>query len=113
MQPRFREWKGTGSALDFVVSLNLKRRHLNESQRGMIASGLATTGKGRPKNNRPIGLLSQPEAAEKLSVTLRTVKRAVQVRDHGNEELVEAVESGRNRRPLDKAIRSAGYCWCL
>ena len=32
VEPRFETWDGQGSALELVVSLNLRRRHLNESQ---------------------------------------------------------------------------------
>lgn len=35
--PKFRTWDGVGSLVAFVVSLNLKRRHLTSSQRAMIA----------------------------------------------------------------------------
>ncbi len=37
VQPHFREWDGNGSLVSFVVSLNLKRRHLSSSQRAMAA----------------------------------------------------------------------------
>lgn len=37
VSPRFREWDGKGSLIKFVVSLNLHRRHLNSSQRAMLA----------------------------------------------------------------------------
>jgi hypothetical protein len=36
--PRFVEWDGVGSPLAFVVSRNLHRRHLNESQRAVIGA---------------------------------------------------------------------------
>lgn len=36
--PDFREWNGKGDLTAFVVSLNLHRRHLTESQRGVIAA---------------------------------------------------------------------------
>lgn len=35
--PRFVEWQGEGSPLALVLSLNLHRRHLDESQRSLIA----------------------------------------------------------------------------
>ncbi len=41
VEPQTREYRGS-DPLGLVVSLNLKRRHLNESQRGMIAARLAT-----------------------------------------------------------------------
>lgn len=38
VEPRFDEWDGSGSPLTFVLARNLHRRHLNESQRAMIAA---------------------------------------------------------------------------
>jgi len=36
-EPKFRNWDGQGSLVEFVVSLNLYRRHLTASQRAVIA----------------------------------------------------------------------------
>lgn len=38
--PLFRNWKNDGSLVAFVVSLNLNRRHLNQSQKAAIALDL-------------------------------------------------------------------------
>lgn len=38
IEPRFEEWDGQGSPLAFVLSRNLHRRHLDESQRAVIAA---------------------------------------------------------------------------
>src|SRR5437899_1432072 len=47
--------------LAFVISMNLRRRHLDESQRSMVAKRLATLTVGRPK----IGQMAQiPTQAE-------------------------------------------------
>lgn len=37
VEPRYREWSGTGSLVSFTLSLNLKRRHLSASQRAALA----------------------------------------------------------------------------
>jgi site-specific DNA-methyltransferase (adenine-specific) len=37
IEPRYREWDGQGSLVQFVVSLNLHRRHLTSSQKAAIA----------------------------------------------------------------------------
>ncbi len=38
IEPHFRAWGGQGSAVDFVVSLNLHRRHLTPGQKAMVAA---------------------------------------------------------------------------
>ena len=45
VEPHFRTYEGDNPTA-FVVSLNLRRRHLDESQRAMVASRLATLGDG-------------------------------------------------------------------
>ena len=46
VEPKFQEWNGKGSLVAFVVSLNLHRRHLNESQRALVAARIANLGEG-------------------------------------------------------------------
>jgi hypothetical protein len=40
VRPRFEQWQGIGSPLDWVISENLVRRHLTSSQRSVIAYDL-------------------------------------------------------------------------
>lgn len=58
----------------FVVSLNLHRRHLSESQRGMVAAKLANMPAHRPSDNSANLQTSQADAAKLLNVSTRTVK---------------------------------------
>lgn len=37
IEPRFQEWDQKGTLVDFVLSLNLKRRHLTSTQKAMVA----------------------------------------------------------------------------
>lgn len=85
---------GGDDPFGFVISLNLHRRHLNESQRGMVAARLATMPRGARTDLAPIGALSQAQAAEKLSVGERTVERAKSVQQSGDEQLIAAVDAG-------------------
>lgn len=94
IEPQFREWDGEGSAVSFVVSLNLHRRHLNESQRAMVAARLSTAERGRPKLNDSIESFNRQTAAETLNVSRESVARAAKVLRHGDAELVAAVKSG-------------------
>ena len=93
-QPQTRVYDGF-DAVAFVVSLNLHRRHLSESQRGMVAAKLANMPSHRPDNNSANLQTSQSKAAELLNVSTRTVAAATKVKDEGAEELVAAVEQGR------------------
>lgn len=86
-------------ALAFVLSANLRRRHLNESQRAMSAARVATLPDGGAmyrKNGAPRGAPSQNEAAALFGVGRRSVQRARVVLDAGDltTDLVEAIEAG-------------------
>ena len=89
---------GNDGLVAFVVSLNLHRRHLNESQRAMVAARIANLPHGGAVyalSDPPIGgSLSQPQAAELLNVGERSVQRAQRVQDHAAPELAGAVDSG-------------------
>ena len=76
-----------------VVSLNLHRRHLDESQRAMVAAKIATLPKGANQHVQ-ICTPSREKAAELLNVSTRTVASARKVLDEGAPELVAAVERG-------------------
>lgn len=94
-----------GDPLKWVLSKNLHRRHLSESQRAMIAARLATMGQGRPSTWRDglddkssnlsnLSDVKQTDAAEMLSVSRSSVQTAGRVLEHGAPELVQAVEKG-------------------
>lgn len=107
----------TGSereALDWVISKNLRRRHLTESQRAMVAAKLATLKAGDNQHRGaardevpPIGgtdlagempppapIVSQDDAAKLLNVSQRSIQRASAVEEKGAAELKEAVTKG-------------------
>jgi hypothetical protein len=76
-------------------SLNLHRRHLDESQRAIVAAKIAKLPKGANQHTAPANLPTQSRAAELLNVSERSVRAARSVIDHGAPELVHAVEQGR------------------
>lgn len=94
VEPRFREWPGKGDLIAFVVSLNLHRRHLSESQRALVAARIATLQQGEKKDNAQNCALSQSDAAEMLNISRRSVQHAAKVLRDGVSDLQEMVESG-------------------
>lgn len=102
VEPKFVEYEGD-DPVSFVISLNLRRRHLDEGQRGMVAAKLANLGHGGDRRsdqeaNLPLETAPAPvsvaQAAELLNVSERTVKTARAVQRDGAPELVAAVERG-------------------
>lgn len=91
--PQF-EWYDGDDPTGYVVSLNLHRRHLNESQRAMIAARLANAPSGARTDLAPIGARSQKDAAKMLNVGERSVERAATVLRKGTAEMVAAVDAG-------------------
>jgi hypothetical protein len=76
----------------FVISLNLKRRHLSTSQRAMIAAKLATLTDGQRADL--VAGTSIEEAAQLLNVGRASVERARIVHEQDEPELIRAVETG-------------------
>jgi hypothetical protein len=89
-----------GDPLAWVISINLKRRHLDESQRAMVAANIANLGLGANQfgsaNLRTLSAppVSQAIAAKMLNVSERSVANAAVVRDKAEPELKHAVEQG-------------------
>lgn len=107
VEPIFEVYEGD-DALAYVISLNLKRRHLSESQRAMVAAKIANLDKGanqhvgasanlrmlpgiepNPASPPPV---TQRAAADMLNVSERAVSDAKRVQRDGVPELAEAVE---------------------
>ena len=92
--------------LGFVISHNLHRRHLTESQRASVAAKLANMRHGERADYRadrganlpicdaPEAPVTVSEAAAMLSVSERSVKSARKVHEKGAPELVAAVDAG-------------------
>ena len=88
--------------LRFVISRNLHRRHLDASQRALIAAELANIKSGEfagnqhvPSANLQRAQLSQTAAANLMNVSPRSVADAVKVRNEGEPELFQAVKEGK------------------
>ena len=92
IEPTFEPYAGS-DPLGYVISLNLRRRHLDESQRAMVAAKLATLQRG-DNQHAQICAPSQERAGELLNVSRRTVQHAREVQEQGAPELISAVERG-------------------
>jgi N6-adenosine-specific RNA methylase IME4/ParB-like chromosome segregation protein Spo0J len=81
--------------LAFVIDKNLKRRHLNDDQRRMVAARLASLGRGRPTGNTADCGISRKEAAQLLSVDEAGVERARTVIAKAAPEVKAVVDTGK------------------
>lgn len=109
---RYETFSGTDrDALNWVISKNLRRRHLNESQRSRIADKITTLRLGDNQHSRePASIeapsflptevpaeaaVSQAEAAEIMNTSRSGVQRAAILREKGAAELGDAVDAGK------------------
>lgn len=81
----------------FVLSKNLHRRQMTESQRGMVGAKLANMRQGARTDLAPIGARSDAQAAKATHVSERTIERGKAVLRDGASELQRKVESGELR----------------
>ncbi len=86
-------------------SMFVKRRHLSESQRAMIAARIATLPKGANQHVE-ISTPSQAEAAERLSVSRESVIMGRKVLNSGDHELIAFVDN--RKLPVSLAAKLAG-----
>lgn len=108
VEPRFREWDGGGSLVSFVVSLNLNRRHLNESQRAIVAAEVKIASTRPQKEGVQICTpISQTDAAKIFNVSRRSVASATKVLEQAVPEVVEIVKAGN--MSVHEAEKVAGY----
>lgn len=88
-------------ALAYVLSTNLHRRHLTESQRAAVAAKLANMKRGGDrKSDQTANLqddrasITQAQAAQMLNVSERSVATAKKVIENAAPELIHSVEKG-------------------
>ncbi|MDX0258944.1 S-adenosylmethionine-binding protein [Sinorhizobium meliloti] len=89
-----KEYEGK-DPLGFVLSLNLHRRHLTESQRAMVAARIVDWERGINQSTAGSANLPTREAARRLSISERAIIAAKRVREHGTEALADAIRDGR------------------
>jgi hypothetical protein len=101
------------SPLNCVVSLNLHRRHLSESQRAIISAKLANIENGQVGGGHDrqagkfAGLVDQPTAARMLNVSERSLRTAKEILK-ASPELAEEVEAGeKSLHRAQKEVRRA------
>ena len=81
--------------VDYVISLNIKRRHFAASQKAMFAEAVASLRPGRPTQTGSTAALTQAQAAERFGVSPRSIREARVVRENAAPEVVEAVQQGK------------------
>ena len=96
VKPQFKTWDGQpGAEFVYVISVNLHRRHLSESQRAMIGSKIAAWKLGDNQHKGgSANLPTQFQAAEMLNVSERSVRAAAKIRSEAPPEIIQAVERG-------------------
>ena len=97
VEPSFEMYEGN-DPLAYIVSANLRRRHLDTGQRAMVAARLATLRVGDNQHDPEgagIRAPSQRQAATMLNISRDSVQRARIVLDQGDLDLQRAVNSGR------------------
>jgi hypothetical protein len=80
-------------ALAYVISMNVKRRHLSASQRALIAARLVTSKLGGDRSVILPTEITQDQVAKLAGVATKTVTDAVKVL--GSPELAEKVLAGK------------------
>lgn len=110
IEPRYEQYNGT-DPLEYIISINLHRRHLNESQRALIAAKIKPMFEVEAKERqirKPINSVSanlrpqkkhksSADAAKLFNVSPRLVESASKILKNGDEKLIETIEQGKKK----------------
>ena len=100
-EENYRKYDGP-DPLAFVVSSNLHRRHLTESQRAIIAASLVTTRLG--DNQHKAHGIDNEKAAKLFAIGETSIKTAKDVAERAAPEIKEMVRDGKLRLGAVKEI---------
>ncbi len=95
LEPEFAQYEGD-DPLNYVLSLNLHRRHLTTSQRASLGVEIANMTSGRRTDLEPslkLAEVSQSEAAERLDVSPAYIREAKKIQRESPDHF-ERVKSG-------------------
>ena len=108
VEPRFQSYPGN-DPLQQVISLNLHRRHLNESQRAVVAARLANmqVGDNQYSGSANMPTLSQSQAAKMLNVSERMVRTVKAIEREAPERLSEINLGKETATKIYKLIKRA------
>ncbi len=107
IEPKFRDFNGEGDPIDFILSVNVKRRHLTASQKAMVIAKISQLPRGNPKlvksaktptnskspQNGELGKTAA-QAAKEIGVGHTTVEEAKKVLREGSKDTIKQVERG-------------------
>lgn len=112
VKPHFESLSENESPLQFVVDRNLHRRHLNESQRAIIAAKVSTMRQGQRtdlEHSANLQKVGRASAAKLMNVSERTAASAAKVCAEGTPELIAAVQRGAT----SVSAAADSRCWMV
>lgn len=93
IEPQLKEWKGK-NALQYVISTNVHRRHMNESQRAMVGSKIANLSLGDNQHTASAHMPTQKEVSQMLNIGERNLRIAKEITKK-RPEAVKEIEFGK------------------
>ena len=91
LQPTIEEWTGN-DPFQYVISVNLNRRHLSNSQRALAAANVAVLPKGANQHTA-LAASTQKNAAKQFGVSTDSLQRAKKILAFGDQAIIDLVKN--------------------